>query len=207
MALASPFDLLADFPGWVTSFEPLSRQEMTRVAGGRTFVKNMGPTLWTLAARSKLLRPNAVDAWRAKLEAMENGLATFIGYSLSRKYPIAYPNGSWSGGSFSATLHTIGSARKSIRVQSLPSAFKVSVGDLLQIGTTDLHRAVEAATASGGTTPEFEVRPHIWPGVETGAAVTVVRPACVMAIVPGSVSTTTELNGMGTVSFQGIEAR
>lgn len=212
MALSEPFDLLADFPGWVTSFELKWRQEMSTQANGRTIVKDMGSPLWRLAAQSKLLKPNGLDHWRARLDAMESGLKTFKGYSLSRTYPIAHPNRSWpTGGAFdgvSASLNAINVNRKAIRIGDLPSGFQFSVGDFVSIGT-DLHRVMEAATAAGtGITPEFEVRPHIWPGVVVeDDPVSVHRPSCLMAIVPGSITTDAGLNGWGSVSFEAIEAR
>lgn len=212
MALTAPLSILPDFPGWVTDFEPEFRQEMSRTAGGRTYVKDLGPSLWRMAARSKVLSPNELDYWRGRLHALENGFVTFYGYSLSRTFPILYPNGSWpTGVSFSGTaanLHTIGASRNSIRINSIPVGFVLSVGDFLQIGTTDLHRVMETATADGsGLTPSFEVRPYIWPSVTTTTAVSVYRPHCIMAIVPGSVNTVADTTGRGSVSFQGIEAR
>lgn len=216
MALTEPLDILSDWPGWVTDFDPQFRQEQSRVVGGRTYLKDLGPSLWVLGARSKVLSPNMLDHWRARLQAMENGMMTFRGYSLSRTYPIRYPRGSWpTGESFSgttATLHTVGSNRKSIRVGDLPAGFVLSIGDLVQIGDADLHRVMEAATADGsGLTPAFEVRPHIWPDVDGGgspaSAVSVYRPSCIMAIVPGSVVTSTDISGRGSVAFQAIEAR
>lgn len=215
MALTEPLDILSDWPGWVTEFDPQYRQEQSRVADGRTFLKDLGSPLWRMAARTKLLRPNMLDHWRARLQAMQGGLVTFYGYSLSRTYPIRYPNGSWpTGGSFSGTaaLHTIDSNRKAIRVNGLPAGFAFSVGDMLQIGSTDLHRVMEAATADGsGVTGSFEVQPHIWPDVDAGGSpavsVSVYKPSCIMAVIPGSIATSADLNGWGTVAFQAIEAR
>lgn len=207
MALSQPFDFLADFPGWVTSFDLYARQEQSRQAGGRTIVKALGSPLWQMKAQSKPLRPNALDHWRARLDALENGLSTFHGYALSRTYPIAHPNGSWGGGfnGSTASLVSVNVNRRAIRVGGLPPGFTFSIGDFLAIGN-DLHRVMEAAVANSGTTPEFEVRPHIWPGVTSGA-VSVKRPSCIMAIVPGSVASESGLDGWGSVTFQAIEAR
>lgn len=211
MALGSePFEILADFPGWTTSFDLMMRQEQSRAAGGVTYVKDLGPPLWTLKAQSRVLRPNELDRWRARLKVLEGGLYTFLGYSLSRVYPIAYPNGSWpTGGAFdgvSASLASINANRKAIAVDDLPAGFTFRVGDYLAVGT-DLHQVLEDVAANGsGLTPQFEVRPHIWPGVSAGD-VSVYRPACIMALVPGSVSTDASLTGWGSISFEGIEIR
>jgi hypothetical protein len=211
MALTPPFDILIDFPGWTTSFDLVYRQEQSRAASGVTFVKELGFPLWQMNAVSKILTPNVLDYWRARLKALEGGLQTFYGYPLSRCYPILYPRGTWpTGGSFSGTtaaINSINANRKAIAVGSLPAAFVFSVGDFVQIGTTDLHQVMEGATASGGgVTPQFEVRPHIWTGVSSGA-VSVLRPHCIMAVVPGSVNTDSGLDGRGNVSFSALEVR
>lgn len=208
MALAEPFDLLSGFPGWVTGFEPRRRQEQSSQASGRVVVKDLGPPLWQLKAQSKLLSPNLLDYWRARLAAMEDGMATFLGYSLSRTYPIAYPRGSWPGSfdGVSAALSSVNVNRKAVRIASLPAGFVFSVGDYLSIAG-DLHQVMETATASGaGLTPEFEVRPHLWPGVASGV-VSLKKPGCTMSIVPGSAVSDAGLNGWGNISFQAIEAR
>lgn len=212
MALTEPFDILSDFPGWTPVFEPRIRQELSGTAGGRIYTKDFGSPLWTLTASSKSLKANDLDAWRAKLNSLAAAQQTFLGYSLSRCYPIAYPNGSWpTGVSFdgiSANLFAIASDNKSIRISSLPSGFALSVGDMLQIGDADLYRVREAAVAASGTTGSFEVFPNLWPGTVTGTAVSVKTPHCLMVVVPGSVSSPADPStGRGSISFQGIEAR
>lgn len=217
LSLTEPFDLLADFPGWTTEFELAWRQEQSRTAGGRTYVKDLGSPLWMLTAQSRQLSINELDYWRARLNAMENGMATFRGYSMSRCYPIRYPRGAWpTGGAFdgiSASLASVGANRKSVSLADLPAGFVLSVGDYIQIGDGDLHQVMEAAVADvDGETAEFEVRPHLWPGVEGGGspplAVAVKRPSCLMAIMPGSIKSSADpQTGWGAVSFQAIEAR
>jgi hypothetical protein len=103
-------------------------------------------------------------------------------------------------------LASVNANRKAVSVSSLPAGFVFSVGDFIQIGSTDLHQVMEAATAAGGTTPQFEVRPHIWTGVNSGA-VSVKYPHCIMTVLPGSIMTDAGLNGWGTVSFEAMEYR
>lgn len=217
MALPSdPQDFLDQWPGWVTSFEPQFRQEMSRTAGGVTLVKEMGSPLWTLSARTRNLPPNSVDYWRAKLESLENGRRTFYGYSLSRKYPILYPRGTWPTGTLfngtTAQLYDVDdTTRRTMRISSLPPAFRFSVGDLLSINDTDLHRVMETALADGsGITPAFEVYPRLWDGIDLISPlprVRVLRPHCVMMLVPGSVQSSVDMTGWGALTFQGIEVR
>lgn len=117
-----------------------------------------------------------------------------------------------AGASFDGTnaaVNTINANRKAVTLKGLPAGYVVSVGDYVQIGAANLHQVMEPAKASGsGTTSEFEIRPHLWPASAVNDAVVVKRPSCIMAIVPGSISSTAELaTGRGVISFQAIEAR
>ena len=211
MTITYPLDLLSDFPGWTTKFEPMLRQEQARTAAGRTYTKDLGPSLWQLTAASKPLKPNELDYWRARLSMLSTTAQTFYGRSLSRCYPILYPRGTWpTGGAFSgtATLASIATGRQKITVEDLPAGYKFSVGDHLSIGN-DLHQVQEEATADGsGITPEFTVWPNIWPGVVADVDLRVHEPRCLMTIVPGSVDTTADpQTGDGVVSFQAVEDR
>lgn len=201
MALTYPLDLLADFPGWTTEFSPLWRQEQSRQANGRTIVKDFGSPLWQAAYQSRSLSPNELDEWRARLESLENGLQTFKGYPLSRCRPINHPGSTVLP---SGTIASISDGK--VLTLSGFSSITFSVGDFLQVETTDLHQIVSIDSGA------LEVRPHIWPGIDAGDSpaptVTISKPHCIMAIVPGSVSSTADAStGRGAVSFQAIEAR
>ncbi|WP_426229288.1 hypothetical protein [Pararhizobium sp. DWP3-4] len=199
-------NILASFPGWAPDFDLQYRQEQSRAAGGKTYVKDMGDPLWGGTWVSKNLSPNLLDAWRARLKWLENGLQVFRATPPSRFFPIAYPNGSWpTGGGFSGagTLGTVNVNRRAISAAGFPAGYRHSVGDYVQIGLTDLHQILEDAT-----TGEFEVRPHLWPGVAAGASLKVLRPFCLMSIVPGSITTTADAStGRGKISFQAFESR
>jgi hypothetical protein len=198
MAISDPYDLLATLNGHSTVFELLWRQEQSRQANGRTIVKDLGHPLWTASYQSVPMYADEIDAWRARLDAMENGMRTFYGRSISRLRPINHPGMSALP---AGTLASIAGNRKEIGISGL-SGITLTVGDMVQIGTKDLHRIVNVASGL------FEVRPHIWPGVDVGAAVSISKPHCIMSIVPGSVeSAATELWGLGAISFQAVEAR
>ncbi|MGK8640302.1 hypothetical protein ACRS7F_13485 [Brucella anthropi] len=202
MAITYPYDILADFPGWSTDFDLAYRQETSRTAIGQTFVKDFGSPLWTASYQSRSMRPNELDAWRARLKALEGGLKQFRGMPTSRCYPIAYPNGTGMGDVSAVTVGSIGVNRNTIGLSGLPGGYIASVGDYLQIRTNDLHQIV------GVSGSEIEVRPHLWPTTAVGDAVTLVKPSCLMTIVPGSINTTADLStGRGVITFQGFESR
>lgn len=198
MAITYPFDLLDDFRGHSVDFDLLWRQEQSRQANGRTIVKDMGSPLWRASYQSAPKLAADLDRWRARLHAMEGGLKTFKGYPISRLRPIAHPG---SGALPAGTVGTIGSDRKTTTLSGF-SGVTLQPGDMIMIASKDLHQIVDIAAGV------YEVRPHIWPGVTTGSAVSISKPYCIMAIVPGSVTSTADMaSGIGAVSFQAIEAR
>lgn len=202
MAIMYPYDILAEFPGWSTDFDLAFRQEASRTSIGQTFVKDFGSPLWTASYQSVVMRPNELDAWRARLKALEGGLKQFRGRPTSRCYPIAYPNGTGMGNVSAVTVGSIGTNRNTIGLSGLPGGYIASVGDYLQIRTNDLHQIVNVSGS------EIEVRPHLWPTTAVGDAVTLVKPSCLMTIVPGSINTTADLStGRGVITFQGFESR
>lgn len=198
MAITYPFDLLADFKGHSVEFDLLWRQEQSRQANGRTIVKDMGSPLWKASYQSAPMYADDLDKWRARLSAMENGLKTFKGYPWARMRPIAHPGSSVLP---SGTIASIGANRKTVTLAGM-SGITLQAGDMICIRDKDLHQIVDVAAGV------YEVRPHIWPGVVNGSAVVVSKPYCVMAIVPGSITSTADMqSGIGAVSFQAVEAR
>jgi hypothetical protein len=88
-----------------------------------------------------------------------------------------------------------------LALKGLPAGLQLSAGDYLSLevdGRRVLHQIVENVTAdSDGDTAEFEVRPAPWAGTEEDTAVTLKKPACRMALLPQSV--TTSVSGLHTV--------
>jgi hypothetical protein len=207
-----PRDILATFPGVSTKFDLFYRQSRSRSAGGTTYSKDFGTPIWKATYQSRIMRPNELSKWKAIIKSLDGGLNAFKGRDMVRRYPIAYPRGSWpTGGAFSgsATLAVVGSSNKDIDISGLPAGFKFSTGDMLQIGTTDLHQVMADVTASGaGYATGVELRPHLWPGVVAGRTVLVKDPACVMIPDPDTINTDAEeTQGIGRVSFDAWEFR
>ncbi|MEI5682359.1 hypothetical protein G6N74_28440 [Mesorhizobium sp. CGMCC 1.15528] len=202
MAITYPLDFLDIFPGWSTEFELLWRQEQSRQANGVTRAKDLGSPLWKTSYVTRSLSPNLLDEWRARLDVMENGIQQFRGWPLSRCRPIKHPG---SSALPVGSIATINANRKAISVSGL-AGVSLSIGDMIRVGGRDLHRVQEPAT--GTPTNQFEIRPHLWPAADVGQAVNIVKPYTLMTIVPGSISSTADLQtGRGSVSFQAIESR
>lgn len=210
MALATILDFLHDWPGQA-KLELSYGDEMAETGGGAVLTRELRPPLWTLDARSRLLRPNDLSRWQATVEALENGKRQVVGFDRNRYYPINYPNGSWPTGvafdGHTSRILTVGADNKSMSLDSLPAGYEGSVGDMLawQYNTTQqaLHRVMEDFTANGsGVTGVFEVRPHIRPTATVTTVAHVKRPACLMVIIPGTISVDIDDLGWGTVNFQ-----
>lgn len=212
MTLTAPFDILADWPGRTLTFEPLWRQEFSRQTNGVTRIKDFGSPLWQTTVSSRTLKRPELDYWKARMNRLRNGEETFYGYSMTRRYPIAYPRGSWPTGVLfsgtTGTVHSLGDDNKSLTIATLPVGFVLSVGDFIQIGTTDLYQVQEPATANGsGLTNTFEVFPNFWPGTTTGTAVSVKQAHCLMTLLPGTMSMPSDDSAIGKITFQAVEAR
>ncbi|MET4636158.1 hypothetical protein [Kaistia defluvii] len=213
MTLTYPLDLLADWPGWAT-LDPSYGDETSGQAGGQLRVKSLRAPLWTMQASSRDLSPNELRRWKAKLAALENGQKTFWGYDFASVYPAAHPNGSWpTGVAFNGETAAISALSSTIalRLKALPPGFKVSIGDHIAFAygsgpSYALHQAVEDAVAdASGVTPAFEVRPPMRQGAAINNVVKVKRPACLMLIVPGSISAPANLNARGPISFNAMQ--
>lgn len=187
-----------NFPGWTVRFELMYRQEQSVHASGRVRVKDFGTPLWRASYQSRPLRPNLLDEWRARLAALENGLLTFQAWPMSRCWPQAHPYGV---GAVNGEIATLGSDNQSLTVAWNDEATTLRIGDYATINGNRLHQVTGVAGAV------LTVAPHFSAGVLIGQSVDVSRPSVAMAIVPGSVSTTSGLNGRGTVSFEAMEAR
>lgn len=235
VAITYPTNLLADISGigWSTEFNLLYRQEQSRHASGRTRVKDFGTPIWSATYTTKNLSPNNIDFWKAKLNALENGLNTFIAYPTSRCWPIAHPGGVavdetgwvlesgfwndagiWLGGvPWNDTIVTTGLVdvininNKALSIKNIPY-LNLSIGDFLSIDN-NLYQVMEDAESAtiAGITPQFEVRPHLSSSISVNDVVLINKPSCLMTLVPGSVSASSGLNGRGSISFQAIESR
>lgn len=236
MAINFPLNLIDDLQdvGWSVEFNLLYRQEQSRHASGRTRVKDFGTPIWQATYITKNMSPNKLDFWRARLNALENGLQTFVAYPTSRAWPIKHPNGlavstddwvlengfwddggvwfdgiPWNGNLLtSGRVNSVNANNKALSIKEV-SFLDLSIGDYISI-EDKLYQVMEDVVGSTetGTTPQFEVRPHFTPNLVSVDDIVIIRkPFCLMTIVPNSINTSSGLNGRGSISFQAIESR
>lgn len=196
MSITFPRDLPAGIGFQQARFEPLVRQVSSTTRGGRPQAVGLAPDLWTMRYVTAPLAEREAETLRAWLQSLRGGQKFFKAVDPLRLYPLAYPAGftginRHSGESFdgTATLSAVASTLDAITLSTLPTAFQVSIGDLVAItyasGRQTLHRAQETATASAGVA-SFAVEPVLFPGgpVGTAGAVTLARPFCLAALDP-----------------------
>lgn len=211
MAITFPRTDIMSFCAYAPSAVPLRlmvRQELSsREASGKTYGKDFGPALWVGSWTTIPLINDDAIAFEAMLNSLDGVVNLFEGSDLRKPYPRNYPTGSFGD---TGKINSVGSNGKSLSLKNLDASFKLAVGDFLafNVGThRALHQVMEAVTASGsGVTTEFEVRPHIWPGTATDAAVTLKRPSALFSLNPGSISP--QMNGglYTAISFEATQA-
>lgn len=170
----------------------LRRQnEYSGLGDGQTLGAELAPPLWTGDVTLVQMPLSAASQVQALIEASDEVLGGFYLYNPRQPYPQADPDGSILGAA-TPTIHSVGGDSKSLRLAGLPAGYVVTRGDCLAFdhgspARRAFHRIVETATADGvGVTPAFEVRPHLRPGAANGLAVSLVKPAARVFIVPGS---------------------
>ncbi|MCO4316348.1 hypothetical protein M8997_004065 [Phyllobacterium sp. 21LDTY02-6] len=168
------------------------QQQLTGLGSGEILAANMAPPRVEAQVDINPMYHEDAAEVQALIEALDGALGTFYLHSPQKAYPRMDPTGSILGAS-SVTIDSLVSNNKEMRLAGLPAGYVLSGGDLLSFnyGTNPvrraLHRIVLPVTASGtGVTPLFEVRPYIRPGAATGLAVTLIKAAAKVKMIPDS---------------------
>jgi len=222
MALTFPLTLanLADLlPIESAPWNLVYQQEFSGLGTGEGLAHDLAPPLWEAEVPTGPMYHDDAYAAQARLNALLGSINSFYLHNPAKPGPRLDPTGSalagpvwiFAGGVWndagvwlddvpwggtptvgSATLHTIGANRNTVRIDSLPSGYVLSVGDFFHVDYGSptrraLIQIVEVATASSaGLTPEFQVTPHLRPGITTGAAISLLKPAAKVKLVPGT---------------------
>ncbi|MBY6138523.1 hypothetical protein KUV26_03665 [Leisingera daeponensis] len=174
--------------------------QMNSLHGGELLTAEVAPPYWRGSIALAPMASRAADEVLTLLAALSVPGRAFEVCHPHRIGPAGDPLGAALSG-FAPVIEAVPSNAFSLRLGGLPQGYALSPGDMISFdydpgtGTRRaLHRVVEdrAATTlsafSGYRTGEFEVVPYVRPGAAAGAAVRLVRPACLGVLVPGSVS-------------------
>lgn len=167
--------------------------EVSQTGGGEIISADLAPMLWLGEVRLGIMTVREAADPEAFLDILRPAGRSFYAYDTRRPAPLLDPTGSILGASV-PTIHTLIAGSRDMRLAGLPVGYQLSRGDYLAFdyGTAPvrraLHRVVSASAVMGATfTGVFEVTPMLRPGVVTGTAVTLIKPACKAVLIPGSV--------------------
>jgi hypothetical protein len=185
------------------TFEPVSRQELSRLAGGTSIGKDFGPALWFATYTTEELRNDAMVDYQAVLSSLDGVIRTFEAWDLRRPDPRLYPKGV---GANNGVLSSVNANQRAMSLSGLAASQIISRGDYLSFTygpNRALHQAMETVAANAsGVTAEFEVRPFIRPGFALSASVNLKAPRGIFSLVPGSVVPRQTRAKFGTLTFQ-----
>lgn len=185
--------------------EALRRAESSTDADGRSFVKDLGPFLWSVSySTAPMSISDAVDL-ETDLLTLDGGLNLFEGFDPRRAAPLK------DDGSDLALVFVshINDARTKMQLSGLPEGFRLSKGDYVSIDDgLNLHlmRMVEGRTAgASGETGSFEVRPHIRAGIQVGSPAVLRGASARFQIDPKSLDVSQIDMMSAVVSFAGLQ--
>lgn len=197
MATTFPLDTATCWDRWKIeeiTFDAPEQVESSQTAGGEILSAELAPMLWS--GSIKLGDMTQIEAAENEmlLDLLRPAGRTAYAYDTRRPGPLNDLSGALLGAA-TPVIYSIGSARE-LRLSGLPSGYVLTRGDYLSFdyGSAPvrraLHRIVPATVIVPvtGITGPFEVTPPLRYGASAGAAVSLIKPACKVRLVPGSVS-------------------
>lgn len=192
LALADFFDHLDLLPfHW-----SIQRNDQLSGGGdGRYWQAELAPPLWSAEITLRRMPSVRAEGIAARIRRLRGASETFLFRNPYVCGPRSDPVGTIFADS-NAAVSAISTERDAISVAGLPSGYRLTVGDKLQI--TDsvdstliafLEVGAEKSAGSGGILSLVPVFPLVPNWVTVGDTVTVIRPACKCIMVPGSHST------------------
>jgi hypothetical protein len=190
------------------TFQLKPRQETSRTADGRTYGKDFGLALWFGTWTTVDLPDDEALAFEAKLNSLDGLVNTFEAGDLRRQYPLLHADGDFSD---TGVIASASDGRK-IALSGLDAGMKLSAGDYLSFdygSARRLHQLLEAVEAdSSGDTTEFEVRPHLPPGLTLSPSIEVrlKRPCALFKLLPDTIRQQMTGGLFTSLSFQAVQS-
>jgi hypothetical protein len=212
MAFIFPLSLAAFFDKAhvkTISLTIANNQEYTGLGSGQILTAQKAPPAWIADVSMSSMEHDYALELQAIIESLDGSIGSFYLYDPRKIYPKAYPNGTGlvipAGG---IKINSIGANNKSISLKNAMANQVFSAGDLFHFDYATgpvrraFHRIIETSSANGsGTTPVFEIRPHLRVGVAVDQVVTVIKPSVKMQMIPGTFVTSNDTEVSTTISF------
>ena len=170
------------------TFTCQTQRQVASLAGGEIISSEVAAALWEGEIALTAMSREDGSQLAALLTELEVPGRAFRIYDPARRYPALDPGGaSIAGSSPVISAHTA----STLTLGGMPNGYVISPGDYVSFtyGTDRraLHRFVEGATVSGGSTGALQVQPHVRGTVSGGTSCTLSSPWCFAVTVPGSV--------------------
>lgn len=175
-------------------FDLPEQVEISGTGGGQVLTARAGPDLWTGEITFGPILRDELREQKALINVVR-ARGSFMVTDPARRFPWRDPDGTILGAATPVIGALDAGDARMIGLAGLPAGYALSTGDLLAFEYLSnpvrfaLHEISQGPVLADGlgATPLFEVRPHIRPGVITGAAVKLIDPACKAVVFPGSV--------------------
>ncbi|HEV7284028.1 MAG TPA: hypothetical protein VGN75_04155 [Kaistia sp.] len=190
------------------TFMPSYGQETSGQAGGQIRVKDLRSPLWHMKADCSTLSLQQLRIVRALVGGLGGSLGSFYAWDPAAQFPAADPDGSILGAS-NVQISGLGTTAKNLLLKGLPAGYVLTVGDMLAYdygASRALHQLVtpQVVASGAGVTPEFEIHPPRRQGAAVNAAVSLVRAAAEMRIVPGTLNLSVD-HMIGQAGFEAMQ--
>lgn len=166
--------------------------EVDGTADGRVWQAALAGPLWTADITLTDYCFAEMEQIAALIRRLDGAAESFYLYNPARQYPQADPDGSKLGAN-SVTIKSLGLDGTALALQGLPANYVITLADKAHSDFGDnptrryFFEASETVAANAsGVTAEFQVFPDVPAGVGVGDAVTLIKPAAKMFIMPQS---------------------
>ena len=163
--------------------------ELSGSGDGRVWQAELAPPLWTGTVTLADMYNDEAKQVAARIRKLHGAQEALFLHDPLSKYPQADPDGTKLGAA-GVSIGALGTDNASMSLKGLPAAYKLTIGDKMQIAYGGRYAFLEVsetvAASSTGVTPTFGVFPHLPTGIAADMGVELLRPACKCVVMPGS---------------------
>lgn len=216
MTIAFPRDMPGRLAIRGCEFNLSYSQSRAPTRGGLVQVVNIAPDLWEMSFETPPMLMAEAMTWHAWRDSLRGGARLFKGFHPLLEFAQAYRTTGYAaltrhgGGAFdgTSTLSSIGAARDTVTLTTLPTQFIFTIGDMVSVpfgaDGRSLHRVMEGVTASAGSAT-LTVEPTVPLAAVTGVTATLHKPWCKAVIDAGSFSGPWQTGRLSPVRFRAMQ--
>ena len=188
--MVRPLSYVSDRFRWLPFKWDIQRNdEYSGTGDGRVWQAKLAPELWRATVNHSKLLNSVAEELDGAIRALRGAEVPFMMASPLFCAPKSDPKGAGLEGA-NVTLLSMSASRAAVVLAGLPAGYKLTTGDKFSFAYGERFYFGEisetAVAAIDGTTAQIAVFPNLPAGAAAGVAVTLIKPACKVVIVPGS---------------------